>query len=207
VVGSFNHDCLKVSTGGEDLSKFFNKLIDFLCDKALVIDGFFILLMGAIMSYASIMRYAFHQPVASAYDLVMMLLVLSAIFAFPAVERQRRNIRMDLIINSLPRKIAVIIADLISPVFGIYYCFFLIWKGFVAGFYSASISETTGSVIDFPIAWLKILIPLAFCLLFLVLVAEFIRGIVSLNRQRAGLGLGPHPDILNINAKETDKGV
>jgi TRAP-type C4-dicarboxylate transport system permease small subunit len=124
------------------------------------------------------------MPTAVVYEIIMMLMVMCVVLAIPSVEKYGRNIRMTLIIDHTPQRFRYFFSNIISPAFGLVYCYILISRGFVAGLNSISISETTGSSWDVPIYWLKIIVPVAFCLLFIVLAAELINGIIQISKKK-----------------------
>jgi C4-dicarboxylate transporter, DctQ subunit len=167
------------------LFKIFDRILENVCNSTIVISGIFILLMGFTVTYSVTMRYLFHKPSAAAYEITQMLLVLGTLLALPCLERLRRNIRMDLVINNIPRTPANIITNIIGPLFGLFYCYILITRGWTAGVDSFNVQETTGSAWDVPIWWLKLIIPLIFALLFLALIAQMIKGLALLKMKRS----------------------
>ncbi len=161
-------------------------LLQRICEWVLIIDGILIVIMGFFVTYLVLGRYLFHAPTAVPYEMVMMLMVLTCILAIPSVERYRRNIRMTLFVDIIPDSFRNILTNIISPVLGLFYCYILVSKGFVEAFYSVSVLETTGSSWDVPIYWLKMIIPIAYCLLLIVLVSELIDGFIKIKMRMFG---------------------
>ncbi len=161
-------------------------VIDYLLDNVSYIlvgtTGIAIIVMAFSATYGVIRRYIFNNPEPYSYEISCMLLLFSFVFAVAGLERHGRHITCDIMIVHLSAKAQNIISNIIGSIAGLFVCTILTWKGLESALFSLQLREVSSSswsVILFPI---KILIPIGYGLLCLVLLAKLYRGISFIKR-------------------------
>lgn len=171
------------------LAKKAGQMLEHLVERAssfcLLFSGVMIVLIGVAVSYAATRRYFFHSPEPYSYEISMMLSVACAAFAISAVQRLRRNIRVDFLVNYLPQAIQAILLDIIGPILALFYVVIVTWQSWRGGWYSLQVGEVSQSIWAVPLFPMKLLVPIGFGLLCLVLVAQLCHGVISLKKRTA----------------------
>ena len=138
------------------------------------------LALSAVVIFEVISRYLFNAPTIWAFDMAMMLTSMLFLLGAAYVMKQNAHIRVDVIYRMLPARLQHII-ELIYYVF----CFFpftlvMVWYGSKAARYSWMAREISNtSQWGETVYWWKAVIPLAFFLLLLQGIAEFVRAIIT----------------------------
>ena len=142
------------------------------------------LILSIVVLYEVMARYLFNRPTVWAFDTAMML--NSAIFLMGGayVLWENKHIRVDVIFNRFPHRIKVFIDLIFYIVFLFPLAIVMTWYGGKAAVLSwagREISNTSqwGELIFY---W-RAVIPVAFFLLFLQAIPEFIRTLMSLRRK------------------------
>ena len=146
----------------------------------LLFSGILILLMGFAVTFAVVMRYAFHAPEPYTYELSSMFLLFCGILAVAGVERLDRNVRNDLVSSHFPERIKLIALRVIFPFLALVFVAILAWKSLGNALYALQIGQITASSWAVPLAPIKFVIPAAYFLLCLVLIGKFTQGLVLL---------------------------
>lgn len=167
------------------LFKKFDIWIDNTSRLLMTVSGLSTLAMGLLTTYAVVQRYIFRQPSDIAYETSMMLLVLCAIAAIPAVERTGQNIRVDFVVNFMPKIVQIILIRVTGPILGMFYGSVLVWKGWTAALYSIKIQEVSNTMWAQPLYPIKTLIPIAYMFFMIVLIAQLIQGIIAVRKEMA----------------------
>jgi TRAP-type mannitol/chloroaromatic compound transport system permease small subunit len=144
------------------------------------ISGTLIVLMVFASAYGVIRRYAFNNPEPYSYEVSIIFLLWCFVFAVPELEKRSRHIRVDIITSHLPRIMQGIFLNIIGPVIGLFVCILLAWRGWTTAWYSLRIGEVSSSVWAVPLFPVKIIIPVCYGLLCLVLLIKLYRGVASL---------------------------
>ena len=144
----------------------------------LVLSGILIVVMMFSTSYGVIRRYAFNSPEPYSYEISTMFLLFSFVFAVSAVERLNRHIRVDFISIRLSERVQHVLLNIIAPLIGLYYSVLLTWKSLDAALFSLSIGEISSSIWGVPLFPVKIMVPIGYLLLALVLLTRIYKGIV-----------------------------
>lgn len=168
----------------DEYKSIFEKVIDRASHVFLVLSGILIVIMMFTATYGVVRRYAFHNPEPYSYEISTMFLLFSFVFAISAVERLNRHIRVDFISSHLSERLQHFVLDIIAPVMGLLFAFFLTWKGIEVALFSLEIGEVSSSSWGEPIFPIKLMVPIGYALLFLVLLTRIFRGFTSL-RSRA----------------------
>ena len=171
------------------LAKKFGQMVERFLERAssfcLLFSGVMILLIGVAVSYAATRRYLFDSPEPYSYEMSMILSVACAAFAISAVQWLRRNIRVDFVVNYFPQAVQAILADIVGPILGLFYVVIVTWQSWRAGWYSLQVGEISQSIWAVPLWPMKLLVPIGFGLLCLVLIAQLCRGVISLKERTA----------------------
>jgi TRAP-type C4-dicarboxylate transport system permease small subunit len=169
-----------------DLKKKFRYTPDYLIDRLtrflLIISGVMIVLMIFTSTYGVFRRYFFHSPEPYSYEISTMFLLWSFVLAVAAVERYDRNIRVDFISSRVPDRARHLILSIVAPAAGLFVCSMFAWQGFAAAMYSLKIGAVTMTAWKVPLFPIKIIIPIGYAILCLVLIAKLYSGITTFVR-------------------------
>jgi TRAP-type C4-dicarboxylate transport system permease small subunit len=153
-------------------------VIDWASRIFLGLSGILIVIMVFLTSYGVIRRYAFNSPEPYSYEMNVIFLLFSFIFAVSAVEMQDRHIRVDFISNRLPEIAQQILLNIIAPLLGLFCCLLLTWKSLDNALFSLGIGEVSSSIWKVPLFPIKIMVPLGYALLGFTLLARIYKGLV-----------------------------
>lgn len=145
-----------------------------------VLSGVMVLVMAFTATYGVIRRYIFKSPEPYSYELSTMFLLWTFVLALAYLEKLDGHLRVDFFVVLLPKKIRLFLLNVMGPLFGLVFCFVLTWEGVRAAMYSFEIGEKSMSVWAVPLFPVKIIIPIGYGLLCIVLVLKIIRGFISL---------------------------
>lgn len=161
-----------------------NQTVDHLVEQAshifLVLSGILIVVMVFTATYGVVRRYAFNSPEPYSYEFSTMFLLFSFVFAISAVERLGRHIRVDFVSSHLPERVQHIILNIIAPLIGLFFGVMLTWKGFDASLFSLQIGEVSMSSWREPLFPIKLMVPIGYAMLVLVLFTRICKGFASL---------------------------
>ena len=158
------------------------KIIDKASHVFLVLSGILIVIMMLTASYGVVRRYVFNSPEPYSYELSTMFLLFSFVFAISAVERLDRHIRVDFISSHLSHRWQYIILNVIAPVMGLLFAIMLTWKGVDVALFSLKIGEVSSSSWREPLFPIKLMVPLGYAMLLLVLLTRICKGIAALRK-------------------------
>lgn len=166
------------------MAKKFSQRLDYLIERAsyflLVLAGILTILMVLATTYGVFRRYALNSPEPYSYELSIIFLLFISVLAISAVDRQNQHIRVDMFSNLLPRRIQNILLNIISPILGLFYAVLLTWQGWNSAWRSLELGEVSMSVWAEPLFPIKVMIPIGYGVLCLVLLARLCRGLASL---------------------------
>jgi TRAP-type mannitol/chloroaromatic compound transport system permease small subunit len=143
----------------------------------LLISGILILLMAFAQTYGTVRRYVFHSPDSAASELSSMFLLFCGVLAVAGVERLDRNVMNDLISSRFPARMKAIVSSTLFPFMALIFCAVLTWKSLDNALYALKIGQVTQSSWALPLAPIKLVIPICYTLLCLVLLSKLIHGI------------------------------
>ncbi len=158
-------------------------IIDRLTRFLLVISGVMIVLMVFTSTYGVFRRYFLHSPEPYSYEISTMFLLWSFVLAVAAVERYDRNIRVDFVSNRIPDRARHFVLNIVAPVAGLFVCTMFAWQGFAAAMYSLKIGAVTMTAWKVPLFPIKIIIPIGYIVLCLVLITKLYFGIAMFVRR------------------------
>ena len=153
------------------------KLIDQSSRLFLALSGILIVLMVFLTSYGVLRRYAFNAPEPYSYEMNVVFMLCSFVFAVSAVEAQDRHIRVDFVSNRVSEIGQQIILSIIAPMMGLFCCLLLVWKSLDNALFSLSLGEVSSSVWKIPLFPVKLVVPIGYALLGIVLIGRIYRGI------------------------------
>jgi len=152
----------------------------------LMLAGFMILIMVFTATYGVVRRYVFNSPEPYSYEISMMFLLFSFVFAISAVERLGQKLRVDIITNRMPKKVQHFILSVLTPVLGIAFVSVLAYKGLESALYAFDIGEHSASAWKQPMGPIKVMIPVGYAVLLLVLVVKLVSGVSRFCRMVCG---------------------
>lgn len=145
-----------------------------------LLSGIMILLMAFTASYGVVRRYVFKSPEPYSYELSTMFLLWTFVLALAYLEKLDMHLRVDFFVVLLPEKFRIFLLNVISPLFGFVFCSVLTWGGWTAAIYSLDIGEKSMSIWAVPLFPVKVIIPLGYGLLCIVLLLKTVKGLLSL---------------------------
>jgi TRAP-type C4-dicarboxylate transport system permease small subunit len=157
------------------------KKIGWVSNGAIIISGFMIALMSLITAYAVIRRYVFHAPEPYSYEVINMLLLFSFVFAVAAVDQQQRHIRADFLSARWSPYVQNILLNIIGGITGLIVSVLLIWKTFSSALTALEFHSKSQSQWAVPLFPIKLMIPIGFILLTLILLTRIYIGFKTLN--------------------------
>jgi TRAP-type C4-dicarboxylate transport system permease small subunit len=162
------------------LLKILDKALDILSNGALLLSGLLLLAMGFNVTYGVITRYVFHVPSIVAIEMTKILMIPALVLAVSYVQRNGRHLKVDFLSNRFPQVIQHILLEIAVPIMGLFVGYVLVWKGWVAAAYSLQIHETSFAVWEEPLWPVRLVIPIGYGLLCLIMIGQLCRGIGTL---------------------------
>jgi TRAP-type C4-dicarboxylate transport system permease small subunit len=157
-------------------------LVNYTSHIFLTISGILIVLMVLSSTYGVIRRYMFNNPEPYSYEITIIFLIWCFVFGVAELERKEQHIRVDIISGQLPKNIQNILMSIITPIAGLFIGSLFTWKGWSNAWYSLQIAEVSSSVWKVPLFPIKVIIPICFGVLSLVLLMRLCHGIASLSK-------------------------
>lgn len=149
-------------------------LIDRASDGLARICGWAYFVIGLMLGYEVVARYFFNAPTIWAEELSRLIFVFATLLAAPALLRHNQHIRVTAL-TALMGPGAQRAARLLALGVVILFCALLVWHGLEAPLNSFMRGRSSGSMLDIPAWWTQSAVPLAFALLGLQAVLEFLR--------------------------------
>jgi len=189
-------------------------IVNWVTEKALLVSGIFIVIMAILDTYIVIRRYGFHKPDPYAMQINMWFLLFCIMMSFPALQKRRRNLRVDFVISKVPTKVQFIFEYVAVPICALGYVSFVIWKSFQFFMDSIEINEVSYSLLKEPLWPLKLLVTVCYAWLALGLLCQLVRGIQGIFSgvtpesylidlaEEQGVGLDPSVGEVAIEAAE-----
>ena len=158
-------------------------IIGKICDYALYICGAALFLIMMLTVYGVFRRYALHIPEPYSYELSVILFLTCVLLSLGFVQRHKNNLRVDFLSNLFPKKVQHVILEIFVPVAALVYIGVIFWYGLGNALYSLRIHEISQSVWRERLFPIKMIIPVGLALLFIVLLAQLIHGIIELKKR------------------------
>jgi TRAP-type C4-dicarboxylate transport system permease small subunit len=161
------------------------KVLKKIVDVCALIAGFMIIATTFVTVYGVSMRYFFRAPEPISYELATIFLLWGFLFAISFVEWKGEHIRADIFTPLMPKGLVTALNRIVGPCLALIYCFTLTLKGWKVAMYSLSINERSMSVWQEPLGPIKLMIPLGYGLLTLVVFRMLVRGINAYSSREA----------------------
>jgi TRAP-type mannitol/chloroaromatic compound transport system permease small subunit len=145
--------------------------------------SYLIMILVVIVCFDVLMRYLLNSPTTWAFDAALHLYSIAFLVGGSWVLKMKAHIKVDVLYNLFPLRMRAII-NLICYLFLLFpLCYFLLKDGSVYAYTSWKMSEVSqSSPLHEPIWPLKTFIPLAFLLLWLQGIVEFVRDLAIVKR-------------------------
>jgi TRAP-type C4-dicarboxylate transport system permease small subunit len=161
-------------------------VLDYLLQKVTilfaVLAGLMTVFMIFVTTYGVVMRYFFRRPEPVSYELATILLIWGFLYAISYVELRGEHIRADIFVPLMPAGMIKFLHGIVAPILALIYCYVLTWKGWTNAMYSLSINEKSMSVWEEPLFPVKIMVPICYALLTLVVVRTLFKGIATYSK-------------------------
>ncbi len=157
--------------------------MEYLSQGGLVISGIFVMAMAFSSTYGVARRYIFHNPEPYSYEVSTILLIWCFVLSVAALQHQKRHIRGDFVLSRLPKSVQYFIDNLLAPTLGLLCAFILCWKGIPGAMFSLSIGEVSSSSWKEPIFPVKIVIPVGFGMLCIIIIYQIYEGFAGLRKK------------------------
>ena len=164
------------------MASFFRSLDDLLgriTKLFVILAGLMTICMIFVTSYGVVMRYFFRRPEPISYEIATVFLLWGYLFGISFVEWRGEHIRADIFVPLLPKAVAHALHRIVAHILALIYSAILTWKGWTAAMYSLSIGERSMSVWQEPLSPIKIMVPICYTLLTLVIFRNLCHGIAA----------------------------
>jgi TRAP-type mannitol/chloroaromatic compound transport system permease small subunit len=162
------------------VKQILEQLIERASQFTMVLAGALVVLMAFITTYGVVRRYIFNSPEPYSYEFSVIFLLLSFVLAVAALERLNRFIRVDILASRFSKGTNNVILNIVTPILGLAFCVILTWKGGADALYALQMGQLSRSAWQVPLFPIKIIIPIGYGLLCLVLITRLCRGLASL---------------------------
>jgi len=159
-----------------------DRVIGVVGDWGLIVSGILILIIGLLTSYGVGKRYIFNNPDPYTYELSIIFLVACILMAIPAVQWNRRNLRVDWIVSHFSQKWQNIIGEVLTTVLALIFVSIVIWKSWGIFLYSFEVGQTSQSAWQEPLWPMQLLVPITMAWLFLTLISQLVHAVTHLIR-------------------------
>lgn len=147
--------------------------------------SYLIMILVVVVCYDVFMRYLFNKPTLWAFDTALHLYSIAFLVGGCWVLKIKAHIKVDVLYNLFPLRMRATINVIFYLFLFFPLCYFLVKHGAVFAYTSFKISEVSrSSPLHEPVWPLKTFIPIAFVLLWLQGIVEFIRDVTALIKGR-----------------------
>jgi len=165
----------------EHMDRFF-RAVDRVNDWCGWLVGLQILFIVAVIAYEMVLRGIFGAPTLWANETMVYLTAMAYLLGGGYALLHRQHVTADVVYARFSARTRAKL-DVVTLVFFVLYLGTLIWAGFVWGWDSIKIGETTGSPWNPPIWPVKLAIPIAAVLVLLQGIANVVRDFKAANRE------------------------
>ena len=159
-----------------------DRVLERISNLCALLSGMLIVLMAFTASYGVFRRYVFNSPEPYSYELSTMFLLWTFVLALAYLEKLDGHLRVDFFVALLPKIIRKFLLNIFGPLMGLIFCSVLTWEGWKVAMYSLEIGEKSMSVWAVPLFPVKIIIPVGYGLLLIVLLLKVIRGFLAIGK-------------------------
>lgn len=147
--------------------------------------GSLMVIMAFLAAYGSMRRYVFNAPEPVSYEFSKMFLLLSFVLALAAVEKQDRFLRCDLLLERFPERVRNAVSNILSPILGIIFFGIITWISFGDAVRALEIDQHSLSSWPVPLFPIKLVIPIGYGFLCLVLLIRLVLGLLHLKKTQS----------------------
>ncbi len=133
-----------------------------------------------VVNIGVLTRKVLHNPISWNFDLSYMLWGFIFVIAAAWTQLREEHVRIDLLVNRLPSKAAVVLGVILYAAICLPTLFIITWKGVEFAWSSWRLRETIPSPPYLPLYPLKATVPVGMFLLFLQATAKVIRDFARL---------------------------
>jgi TRAP-type C4-dicarboxylate transport system permease small subunit len=144
-----------------------------------ILGGLMTLIMMFVTTYGVVMRYFFRRPEPVSYEIATICMLWAFLFGISYVEWRGAHIKADIFTPFMPRGMVRFLHSAVSHFLALVYCSVLTWRGLTTAMYSYSIGERSMSVWAEPLFPIKVMVPIGYFLLSLVILRNLCHGIGS----------------------------
>jgi TRAP-type mannitol/chloroaromatic compound transport system permease small subunit len=141
--------------------------------------GTLITLMAFVTGYGVFTRYVLRNPDPYTYEIDSILMLACVVFAIAHTQKLGRHLRIDILDRSVPETLRTFLINVIGPAIGLIFCAALTWKSWQTAWSALQTGEVTRGTWVIPTYPIRMMVPLGFGLLCLVLLAQILRRIAS----------------------------
>lgn len=151
------------------------RVIDRISDALGLIGAVLMFLTGVFLTYEVTARYLFRAPTTWAQEVSELCLLWGVFIMLAMLIRKRQNIAIDVVYAKLGRS-AQRALDLIALVFVLVFLVLTVRSGMEMAMDSIARGTTTGTMVDIPIYWEELAVPLGCAWAAVQTVVEIIRA-------------------------------
>jgi TRAP-type C4-dicarboxylate transport system permease small subunit len=157
----------------------FDRILEKGTGALVILGGIMTLIMMFVTCYGVTLRYFFRRPEPVSYEIATICMLWAFLFGISFVEWRGTHIRADIFTPFMPKPMVRFLHTVLSHFLALTYCVILTWKGFTVALYSYSIGERSMSVWAEPLFPIKIMVPIGYFFLCLVVLRNLCHGIAS----------------------------
>jgi TRAP-type C4-dicarboxylate transport system permease small subunit len=157
--------------------KLLDKVLGWLSSGGLLLSGILLLAMGVNVTYGVVTRYVFSNPSIIAIEMTKILMIPALVLAVSYVQRNNRHLRVDFLSNRFSLTVQNIVLEIFVPITGLCVGIILVWKGWDSAMYSLQTHERSMSVWAEPLFPVRLMIPIGYGLLCLIMIGQLFKGI------------------------------
>jgi TRAP-type C4-dicarboxylate transport system permease small subunit len=157
----------------------FDRMLEKTTALLVILGGLMTLVMMFATAYGVALRYFFRRPEPISYEIATICMLWAFLFGISFVEWKGTHIRADIFTPFMPKPMVRFLHTVVSHFLALAYCGILTWKGMTVALYSYSIGERSMSVWAEPLFPVKIMVPIGYFFLSLVVLRNLCHGIAS----------------------------
>lgn len=161
-----------------------NRTVERVGNAIVIFCGVLALLIGVLVTYLVIRRYALGSPEPYSYVVSVILFFACCLLPLCMVQIRQLNIRADFLTNRLSTHTQFILTYILTPIVGLFYVSLGTLYTWKAAWYSFQLGELTQTVWQLPLFPIKAIVTVGWGLLGLVLLMQLVRGIYSISTKK-----------------------
>ncbi|MCR4420551.1 MAG: TRAP transporter small permease [Clostridia bacterium] len=136
--------------------------------------------LAVVVTYGVFMRYVLRTAEPYSAELSAIILLFLALLAIPGVEALGRHVQNDMLSSHFPPRASTLVLQVLAPLVALLFVAVLIWKSTGNALYSLKIGQISASAWAVPLGPIKLIIPVGYIVLCLVIVQKLWRGVIGL---------------------------